>query len=202
MVVAPGGLSLRDADVWWGLPTRFLAGGRQLGNREERLALPSDRDAGTAGKVKVIGNLPTGLPFVVQTVANDFWHPSLVPVPVDLETFGIPHIQIICSDEIEGGTLGICTNPLDDNSVKSGLWMGREDLRAGDFEGVTSVGCSHDDSPRIWVLEGSIPSVIILYHSYSDFARLAGMRLVVVRASTVHDHENGDSESVANDECK
>jgi len=117
----------------------FLSESLLLPGGEESDALPSNRDASTSGEVQVFRDLPTGLPIVVQTVADHLWHTGLIPVPVDLEAVGISHVQVVGGDEIKGDPVSVGADPLHHDGVETGLRVRCEDLGAGDFEGVLGV---------------------------------------------------------------
>ena len=115
-----------------------LAGRSQLGFWVEGLALPSDRDTCASGEVQFLGHLATGADVIRNSEADDLWHPSLVPVPVDLEPFGVPLVKIIGCDEVEAHTVCVGADTRDDGGQETGLRVSSgKDLVGGDFELVT-----------------------------------------------------------------
>ena len=115
-----------------------LAGRGEFRGREESLALPGDRDACATGEVQVLRDLPRAADVLGDTEANDLRHPGLVPVPVDLEAVGIPHVEVVGGDEVETHTVRVRADARDDRGQETGLRVcAREDLFRGDFELVT-----------------------------------------------------------------
>tara|TARA_R110001583_G_scaffold43355_6_gene137926 strand:- start:435 stop:890 length:456 start_codon:yes stop_codon:yes gene_type:complete len=125
----------------------YLAG--QTVRWEEVPAALSDSDPCSTGEVEFIGNHGSRLDVIIDAVTNRLGHPSLRTVPVHLEAIWILHIQVIGSDEAEGVTIGVSTNPLDYHRLQTGLRMNSLGLCVLNAEFVVAV-CdgSHNDLLR------------------------------------------------------
>ena len=113
-----------------------LAGGCSplLGFRPEGLALPSDCDPCTSGEVQVRRDLVGSADVIGDAESDHLWHPSLGTVPVHLEPFGVPLVQVIRGDEIEADAVRVGADTGDNHGRETGLRMGTERLGGVDEE--------------------------------------------------------------------
>jgi len=122
-----------------------------LPEREERLALPSDCDASTAGEVKIFGHLATGADVVRDSEPDHLGHPSCLPVPVHLEPIGIPLVQVVGSDEVEADAISVGAGTRDHDCPETRLRVRSKLIGGKDLEHVAGVsGDSHDKPLGVW----------------------------------------------------
>jgi len=150
-------------------------GGRTLlRDGPQCLALHGDGDPCAAGHVQTASWLVAcRLPLILEAVADMLWQPRQRAVPVDLEPFGVPHVQVVRGDEGQPLSVGIRAEAADDDGVEAGLRMRQEPLRVCDFEGVGRVCRDWHGSflgSRFWVGNHS-PSVYSLYQASTTIAR-------------------------------
>ena len=148
-------------------------GCQEAGDRVECLALQGDCDAGTAGHVQAAGRLVGHrLPLILEAVANRLGETGLIAVPVHLEAFRVPHVQVVRGHEGTALPVGVGAEAADDHGVEAGLRMGGEPLGGGDLEGVGGVCFSHCIIPFSgWWLGNHSPSVYSLYQASTTIAR-------------------------------
>ena len=143
---SPGGLCLLGSFL--GLDSLNQIGhshGGLASQGVERDALLSDSNPSSAGEVQVLGDRTGSLDVVTDTVTNHLGHPSLVTVPVHLEPLGVPLVQVVGSDEVEGEAVGVGALTFHHDDRETGLRVSSENLVGGDCEGVRRVSsCSHD----------------------------------------------------------
>ena len=132
---------------------------------EELLALPSDCDAGTAGEVELLSHLATGADVFRDTEPDHLRHPSCLPVPVHLEPFGVPLIQVVGSDEVEADAVSVGAGTGDHDGLETGLRVSSKLVGGKDLEHVAGVSGNRHLKPRgVWVdLRG--PSPPCLYYT-------------------------------------
>jgi len=139
-----------------------LAGDQLLGEGKEVEAFPCDRDASAAGEVQAIGNLTGSEGVFADAEANDLRHTGTGAVPVHLEPFGVPLVQVVRSDEIKVDAVLIGADTGDDDDAQAAFGVRREKLGAGDFEFVGGSCSSH----FFWSLVGGCFwfLTLLLYH--------------------------------------
>jgi len=87
-----------------------------------------------------VSQLETG---VRDSVTNDLRHPSLLAVPVYLESFWVAHVQVVGSDEVERLTVLVRADAGDNEGPKTAAAIWSALLVGDDFEAVGGVCDSH-----------------------------------------------------------
>ena len=90
-------------------------------------AVSRDSDTSTTGHEQPVGDGVAVGTVLTESETDDFRHPGLGAIPVDLEPIGVPKVQVVGGHEVERVTVLVRAESLNHDGRETGLRVNRED---------------------------------------------------------------------------